>query len=138
MEILSRISEILTTITQESNATLMNVCEENNLNQERGDIPLKEALINLSQVKDILEDAIANSKLNQLPLSIQKTLLANLENIKSIQVNLIAGSDEVVNLVNSIETIYANTWSFGFHHLSDQLLGYTTKMNQLKDQEVRI
>jgi hypothetical protein len=52
--------------------------------------------------------------------------------------SIVNGSDDVINLVNSIEDLYAKIWAFGLHNLSNEVLGYATKMNQLKVQEVKI
>lgn len=137
MDLLSKMWEVLTTLTSEAQGAVLKKCEELGFNPDRGDITLVESYINLSQARDILTDAIEKKKLTQFPLSIQKILLGNLENIAALQNNLISGSDEVVNLVNSIEELYTNIWKFGFHNLTDELLGYASKMNQLKYQAVK-
>lgn len=138
MEVLKNIQEILNTISEESQSLVFKKCEEHGFNPDRGIISLKESFINLNQTRDILSDAIQKQKLNQLPLTIQKSISGNLENIKTLQSNLINGSDEVVNLVDSIEQLYANIWIYRLNNMSDELLGYSTKMNQLKDQEVKV
>ena len=40
---------------------------------------------------------------------------------------MITGVDEVLNLVEHIESLYSNIWAYGFHHLSDEILGYRKK-----------
>ena len=51
---------------------------------------------------------------------------------------MIGGSDEVANLASSIERLNTSMWQYGLHNLSEQVLGYQTKLNQLKNQEVQI
>jgi hypothetical protein len=130
--------ENLTTFTEESQTAIINKCIELGFDQNRAEIPLSESFINLNISRDILKDAIEKKKLIQFPLSFQKELFTNLDNISRFQNNLIAGADEVINLSNSIEILYANIWKYGFYNLSDELLGFTIKMNQLKSQLVKI
>ena len=47
-----------------------------------------------------------------------------------------AGSDEVVNLSDAIEKLNTHIWQYGLHNLSDEVLGYQTKLNQLKNMEL--
>src|SRR5688500_821819 len=98
MEVAGKITESLNTLTEESEALIFKKCQELGFNPDRGEITLKESFINLNQVRNILTDAIKKKKLIQLPLTVQKSLLANIENIKAFQTNLISGSDEIVNL----------------------------------------
>lgn len=130
--------ENLTTFTEESQAALLNRCTELGFDPNRAEIPLSESFINLNISRDILKDAIEKEKLIQFPLSFQKELFTNLDNISRFQSNLIAGADEVINLSTAIESLYANIWKYGFYNLSDQLLGFTIKMNQLKGQLIKI
>ncbi|HUX91250.1 MAG TPA: hypothetical protein VMV48_11250 [Gallionellaceae bacterium] len=128
--------EILTTLTVESQQAALSKCTELGLDPNRGVVSLDESYINLSSACNILKDAIEKRKLIQLPISIQKVFAAALEAIAKHQAGLIAGSDEVVNLSDAIERLNANIWQYGLHNLSDELLGYQTKLNQLKSMEV--
>jgi len=47
---------------------------------------------------------------------------------------LIGGADEVANLANVIEQVNTAMWQYGMHNLSGEVLGYLTKMNQLKHE----
>lgn len=138
MEIIKRLLEILNTITDDSQTGVLKKCEEFGFDPTRGDITLDESFINLNQARDIIKDAIEKNKLTQFPLTVQKTILQDLESIVNFQSNLVSGTDQVVNLVNAVEQLYTDIWKFGVHNLSGEVLGYTTKMNQLKDQEVKI
>jgi hypothetical protein len=130
--------EILTTFTEESQRAALDKCSELSLDINRGIISLDESFINLNSAKAILIDSIENNKLNQLPISVQNILLSNLDAISKSLTGLSNGTDEVVNLVNNIEQLNVSIWQYGFHNLSDQLLGHLNKMNQLKFQEVEI
>ncbi len=127
---------VLTTITYESQQAAKSKCIELGFDLNRGIISLDESYINLNSACDILRDAIEKQKLIQLPISIQKVFANSLESIARYQNNLIAGSDEVVNLVDAIEKLNANIWQYGLHNLSNELLGFTTKLNQLKSLEL--
>lgn len=113
-------------------------CEALGLDQNKGEIPLSESFINLDSAVKILCDAIENKKLIQLPLTIQRELLGIIESISEKLIRLNSGSDEIINLVNEIELLNASIWKFGLHNLSDEVLGYATKMNQLKAEEVEL
>ncbi len=138
MEIVKRLLEILNTITDDSQNGAIKKCEEFGFDPNRGDITLSESFINLNQSRDIIKDAIEKNKLAQFPLTVQKTILQDFESVVNFQSTLVSGTDQVVNLVNAIEQLYTDIWRFGVHNLSGEVLGYTTKMNQLKDQEVKI
>ena len=76
-----RVSELLNTLTEESHASIITKCEELGFDINRGEISLLESFINLDQSRDMLEDAVKKDKLSQLPFTIQKTLLTNLQSI---------------------------------------------------------
>lgn len=128
--------EILTTFTEESQKAALSKCAELGLDQKRGVVSLDESYINLSSACNILIDAIQKNKLIQLPISIQKNLVAALEAIVRSQAGLMAGADEVVNLADAIEKLNAYIWQYGLHNLSDEVLGYQTKLNQLKGMKL--
>src|SRR5205823_10032144 len=101
-------------------------------------VPLPESFINLSSARSIIEDAIEKQKLVQLPITVQKELFANLETISKSLQGLTAGVDEVVNLTTAVEVLNTVIWKYGLHNLSDQVLGYQKKLNQLKNQELQL
>ena len=104
----------------------------------RGLVSLPEAFINLSTARTVLEDAIEKQKLIQLPITVQKEILSNLEAItKSLQ-GLTGGVDEIANIAVAVEALNTSIWKYGLHNLSDQVLGYHKKLNQLKNQELQI
>src|SRR5579862_85810 len=137
-DFLSRIWSISTTLTEEAMVLASAKAKELGFDLNRGLVPLPESFINLSSARVIIEDAIDKQELVQLPLTVQKELLANLETISKSLQGLIGGVDEVVNLSTSIEVLNTSIWKYGLHNLSDQVLGYQKKLNQIKNQELRI
>lgn len=133
---INKMWEVLTTFTEESKQAALLKCIELGLDQNRGIVSLDESYINLNAATNILKDAIEKRKLIQLPLTIQKVFAASLDAIAKYQTGLIAGSDEVENLTDAIEKLNANIWQYGLHNLSDEVLGYQTKLNQLKGMEL--
>lgn len=133
---IDRMWEILTTLTEESKKAALAKCVELSLDTNRGEVPLDESYINLNAAVIILKDAIEQRKLIQLPITIQTVLVAILESIAKHQTNLIAGSDEVINLSNAIEKLNTTIWQYGLHNLSNEVLGYQAKLNQLKTLEI--
>lgn len=133
---IERMWEILTTLTEESRTAALAKCAELNFDTARGGVALDESYINLNAAVVILKDAIQQRKLIQLPITIQTTLVAILESIAKHQTSLIAGSDEVVNLSTAIEKLNTTIWQYGLHNLSNEVLGYQEKLNQLKALEI--
>lgn len=133
---IERMWEVLTTFTEESQNAALSKCAELGFDPNRGIVSLDESYINLNSACNILKDAIEKKKLIQLPISIQKIFFVSLETVAKSQAGLIAGTDEVVNLVDGIEKLNAYIWHYGLHNLSDEVLGYQTKLNQLKNIEL--
>jgi hypothetical protein len=137
-DLLGQIWSICTTLTEEAMAVASNKAKEAGFDVNRGFVPLPESFINLSSARSVLEDAIEKQKLVQLPITVQRELLANLQNISKTLLALAGGSDEIVNLTNAIEALNTSIWKYGLYNLSDQVLGYQKKLNQLKNQELQI
>ncbi len=135
---IDKIYEILTTFTEEAQNTARVKCQELGFNPNREIISLDESFINLNSAKLILTDAIEKQKLIQLPITVQKTILNDLQSISKFLIGLTNGADEVANLVNAIEKLNTTIWQYGLHNLSEEVLGYQTKLNQLKNQELEI
>jgi predicted nucleic acid-binding Zn-ribbon protein len=135
---IEKIWELLTTFTDESQKAALDQCVEKGFDIKRGIVSLDESFINLTAAKNVLIDAIQKKKLIQLPISIQKVILNHLESISKALANLAAGTDEVENISNYIEQLNVSIWQYGLYNLSDQVLGFLEKMNQLKTQEVEL
>jgi predicted nucleic acid-binding Zn-ribbon protein len=133
---IEKIWDILTTLTEQARSSALAKCNELGFDPNRGVVSLEESFINLDAVRSILMDAIEKRKLIQLPITVQKVLLAQLEAIAKSLTGLTGGADEVVNLVDRIEQLNTATWQYGLHNLSEEVLGYQTKINQLKSQEL--
>lgn len=134
---IEKIWEILTRLTEEAQISALSKCKELGFDPNRGIISLEESFINLSTARSILSDAVEKNKLIQLPITVQKALLGQLDAISNSLTTLNGGTDEVVNLVDRIEQLNTLIWQYGFHNLSDQVLGYQSKLNQLKNQELQ-
>lgn len=130
--------DILTTFTEASQKAALEKCTELGFDTNRGIVSLDESFINLNSTRQILVDAIERKKLIQLPITVQNVLFTHLEAISRSITNLLNGADEIVNLTNYIEQLNSAIWQYGLHNLSDQVLGYLEKMNQLKNQEIEI
>ena len=124
--------EIVTTLTEEAQKAALAKCKELGLDPNKGEIPLQESFINLNAARLSLMDAIEKDKLIQLPLTVQKTLLSELQDIARFQTELINGVDHVVNFVSAVEALHFNLWQYRLPYLSEEVLGFETKMNQLK------
>lgn len=138
VEELKKIWEILTTLSEESQKAARTKCKELGFDTNRGVISLDESLINLNNARNILTDAIEKEKLIQLPITVQKSLLSNLDTISKSLTGLIGGKDEVVNLADAIEQLNLSIWQYGFYNLSKEVLGYQKKLNQLKNAELEV
>lgn len=138
INMIDKIWEILTTLTEEAQNTARAKCKELGFDPNRGVVSLDESFINLNAARLILMDAIEKQKLNQLPITVQTTILNTLESISKFHIGLINGADEVVNLVNAIEQLNTAIWQYGLHNLSEEMIGYQTKLNQLKNQDLEV
>lgn len=136
---IEKLWDLLTTITLESQNAVFNKCSEYGFNIiNRGAVSLDESFINLNFSVDLLRDLIEKKKLIQLPVTIQKSLITALEQIVASQASIISGSDAVENLVIYVESLNTLIWQYGLHNLSDQVLGYQTKLNQIKQLELEV
>ncbi|MEW5794905.1 MAG: hypothetical protein AB1772_00965 [Candidatus Zixiibacteriota bacterium] len=128
---------ILTTFSEEAIAAALGKCEELGFDKTRGEISLEESLINLKNMKALLEDAIQSKKLIQIPLSIQNSIHGELTAISKALVSLAGGVDEVVNLSSSIERLFTLTWQSRLQDLSGQTAVYKDTENRLKNLEIQ-
>jgi hypothetical protein len=135
---LSNIWSLCTTLSSEALDAAEAKAKENQFNVDRGDVSFSELVINLASAREVLKDAIETQKLVQLPLTVQKELFANLQAVSKSLQGIMGNADEIVNLGNNVEALTTSIWKYGLHNLSDEVLGYQTKLNQLKQQEVRV
>jgi len=130
--------EVLNTLTPDARNAAKAKCDELNFDRDKGEISWDEAFINLTSCVNILSEAISERKLIQFPLTVQKELLAKSETISRFLIALTNGADEVVNLIDAIEQLNAAVWHHRLNNMSGKLLGFESKINQLKIQEVEI
>ena len=135
---LEQIWSISTTLTDEAMSAALNKANEMNFDVNRGIVPMRETFINLASARDTLLDAIEKRKLVQLPITVQREVLASLQAISKSLQGLAAGTDEIVNLTNGVENLNTSIWKYGLHNLSEEVLGYQTKLNQIKVLEVQV
>lgn len=137
-DFLEQIWTVLTTLSDEAMRAAQKKCIDQGFDENRGIVSLQESFINLASARGLIQDVIEKRKLVQLPITVQKELLGNIQNISRSLVGLSEGTDEVVNLATSIELLNTSIWKYGLHNLSDEVLGYQTKLNQIKNQELHI
>jgi hypothetical protein len=130
--------EKLNTVSADAQNAAIAKAKELSFDLNKGLITFDESLINLNDDIATLRDAIQKKKLQQLPLSLQKSLNDNLEKISKFLTSIASGTNDVVNLVESIEVLHTDIWRLGLHMLSDEYLGYQTKLNQIKHLEVEL
>lgn len=135
---IEKLWDLLTTITPESQNNVVQKCTEYGFNVTRNEVSLDESFINLNASAQLLRDLIEKQKLIQLPITIQKSFISTFQNIINSQNSIVSGSDAVENLVVYIESLNTQIWQYGLHNLSDEVLGYQTKLNQIKQLEVEI
>jgi hypothetical protein len=128
--------KLSTTLSDEAVNAAEAKAKANNFNVDRGEITFSELSINLRAAREVLRDAIEKQKLIQLPITVQKDILSNLQSINRALQGIMSNSDEIVNLGDGVEALNASIWKYGLHNLSEQVLGHQTKLNQLKRQEV--
>src|SRR5713101_3856118 len=104
-DFLPQIFSICSTLTQEAMVAASAKSKEAGFDPNRGLVPLAESFNNLSSARAILEDAIDKQKLVQLPVTVQKEILGNLEEISRSLQGLTNGVDEIANLTNAIEML---------------------------------
>src|SRR5208282_5056416 len=109
-DFLPQIWSICSTLTEEAMAAAAAKSKEAGFDPDRGLVPLSESFNNLSSARAILEDAIEKQKLVQLPVTVQKELLGNLEAISKALHGLTNGVDEIANLTNAIEALNTGIW----------------------------
>lgn len=132
---IEEIWKILSKFNQDAHQAALAKCSELEFDPSSGVVSLDESYINLIWSCNTLKEAIEKQKLIQLPITIQKELIESLETISSSHDDLLAGTDTVKILTDAVEELYTAIWRYGLNHLSNELLGYQTKLNQLKDIE---
>lgn len=135
----SKIFDVVSSLTDAAQQAAILKAKQQGFSIDAGEIPLEETLINLSNNRDVLLDAVKKGRIVQLPLKIQYRLLSEATKVKTLLETLIAGtSDVVASLSSAIDDLTATVWEMNLQNTSDQVLAFDSKMNQLKDQEAQI
>jgi DNA repair exonuclease SbcCD ATPase subunit len=129
---------VATTLTDDAQNAAMRKARELGFDLNRGRIPLEETLINLSLNRDILLDAADKNKLVQLPLKLQYNLLAQTQKVSESLTALANGTDALLTIEDSVEDLTSIVWQYNLRNLSEEVLGFHSKMNQLKVLETAI
>jgi len=132
---IEEIWELLSKFSDEAHQTALSKCTEHGFDPNSGIVSLNESYINLIWSCNTLKDSIEKNKLIQLPITIQQELIDSLEAISTNHDALVAGTNSVKELTDAIEKLYTDIWRYGLNHLTDELLGYQAKLNQLKNIE---
>jgi hypothetical protein len=127
--------DLLAKFTPEAHQAVLGACAEHGIAPDSGIVSLDESYNNLGWCANTLRDAIEKNKLIQLPITIQGELLEIAKVISTSHDELIEGADVVETLTESIEKLFTAIWRYGLNHLTDELLGFQTKLNQLKEIE---
>src|SRR6267378_2978181 len=130
--------KVATTLSDEAQNAALNKARALGFDLTKGRIPLEETFINLSHNRDVLLDAVAKNKLAQLPLKLQYALLLQTQKTSETINALVSGTDSLLVLEDAVDELTSLIWQYNLHNLSDQVLGFHTKMNQLKAQETLI
>ncbi len=128
--------EVASTLTKEAQDAALRKCRDLGFDTNRGRISLEETLINLSEARDVVLDAVEKKKITELPLNLQYSLLEQVRRVGEQLVALTNGTDAISALENATEELTASIWMFQLRNLSGQVLGLQTKMNQLKGLEI--
>lgn len=127
--------DILAKFNPEAHQAALAACAEHEIDSNSGIVSLDESYTNLGWCANTLRDAIEKNKLIQLPITIQGELLEVAKVISTSHDALIEGTDVVETLTESIEKLFTAIWRYGLNHLTDELLGFQAKLNQLKEIE---
>jgi hypothetical protein len=133
---LTRIWEATTKLSEDAIEAARLKARSLSFDIDKGLVGFAETRINLIHSRDVISDAIEHEKLVQLPLSLQTDLLKLLNELVEHLAALADGKDEVVLFVGKVEQLNVFLWQYGFYNLSNEVLGYQTKLNQLKSLEV--
>ena len=130
--------DVVTTLSESVQQAGIRKAQDLGIDLDAGQIPFQETLVNLSHNRDVLRDAIERGRIVQLPLKLQYRLLAETTKVKTQLDALVGGGDAVLPLEAAVEDLSATIWQFNLQNLSDQVLSFESKMNELKSQEVQI
>jgi hypothetical protein len=134
----AKLADVIATFTENAQQAGQRKAKESGFDLDAGEIPFEETLINLTQDREVLSDAIKKGRISQIPLKLQYRLLAEATKVKTQLDSLVTGTDAIVPFENAVEDLNATIWQLNLQNLSEQILGFDAKMNELKNQETQI
>lgn len=136
LDVLALIWEATTKLSEEAIEAARSKALSLSFDIDKGQVGFAETRINLIHSRDVISDAIEHEKLVQLPLSLQTDLLKLLNGLVEHLAAIADGKDEITLFATKVEQLGVFLWQYGFHNLSNEVLGYQKKLNQLKSLEV--
>jgi hypothetical protein len=130
--------DVVESFSAEAQNAALRKAKELGFDLSKGSIPFDETLINLSQNRDVLREAVKAGKIPQLPLKIQNALLSEAKKTSSHLTALANGTDSILQLENAVEELTATVWESNLQLLSGEILGLQAKQNQLKALEASL
>jgi methyl-accepting chemotaxis protein len=127
--------DVVESFSAEAQQAALRKAKEMGFDLNKGNIPFDETLINLSQNRDVLREAVKMGKIPQVPLKIQNSLLSEAKKTSLHLTALANGTDTVLQLENAVEDLTTTVWESNLQLLSGEILGLQTKQNQLKALE---
>ena len=137
-EVAKEIGRVASTLTEDMQSAARKKSRDLGFDLTRGRLSLDETLTNLSSIRDVLLDATEKAKLVHLPLSLQYTLYSQTLKVSETLTSLVNGTDAVQALENVVDDLTSSAWQYNLHNLSEEVLGFQQKMNQLKNYEILI
>lgn len=133
-----QLRRVAATLTDDAQNAALRKSKELGFDTNKGLISVEEALINLSEARNILLDAVDKGQIGQLPLRLQYALYEEAQRISQQLTSLTNGTDEITNLVDAVEDLTVEIWRSNLRNLSGEVLGLHNRLNQLKALETRI
>jgi hypothetical protein len=125
----------LSRLTEEAFSAARAKCYDLGFDMNRGPFSFDEAIAELSGVRSILSDAIDKRKFMALPFKIQQEIAAQGSTVAGLLASLSSGADAVLNFESAVHDLVASVWMSQVQGQTGHLLGFQSKMNQLKKQE---
>lgn len=127
--------DVIQTFSDEAQNAAKRKASEQGYSLERAEIPFEETLINLSHCRDVLLQAIESTAIAQLPLKIQRQMLADAHKVSTHLQALVNGTDAVVPFTSAVDDLISTVWYSRIEDIHGEVLGLQKKLNQLKGLE---
>jgi hypothetical protein len=124
--------DVIQTFSAEAQNAAKRKATEQGYSLERAEIPFEETLINLSHCRDVLVQAIESTAIVQLPLKIQRQMLADANKVSTHLQALVNGTDAVLPFTSAVDDLISTVWYSRMEDIHGEVLGLQKKLNQLK------